>query len=112
VRFIETAKPALSSAGEVIFDPEDKRASEALNLELDCPNNCAVDCADMFVFITILLTPSMSHPLAEVFYCTASLPWGVSFQGVRPVIPFWPFVVASTSFHQLSYRLLKPGLKR
>jgi len=28
VRFIETARPALSSAGELIFDPEDKRASD------------------------------------------------------------------------------------
>jgi hypothetical protein len=35
VNCIETAKPALSSDGEVIFDPEDKRASEALNLALD-----------------------------------------------------------------------------
>jgi hypothetical protein len=73
-KFIETARPALSSAGELIFDPEDKRASDMLNAELDCSSNDAVDCADMFVFITILLTPSMSHPLRGVFYYTTSLP--------------------------------------
>jgi hypothetical protein len=28
---METAKPALSSAGEVIFEPEDKRASDLLS---------------------------------------------------------------------------------
>jgi hypothetical protein len=33
--FIETAKPALSSAGETIFDPDDKRASDWLNMALD-----------------------------------------------------------------------------
>jgi len=52
-KFIETAKPALSSAGEVIFEPEDKRASDWLNMELDWASNVAVDCADMFVLITI-----------------------------------------------------------
>jgi hypothetical protein len=39
VKFIETARPALSSAGEFTFEPEDKRASEALNIELDLPSN-------------------------------------------------------------------------
>jgi hypothetical protein len=82
----------------VIFEPEDKRASDALNLELDCPSNCAVVNADVFVFITILLTPSMSHPLRGVFYYTASLPWGGSFPGRPPVIPFWPLMVASTIY--------------
>jgi hypothetical protein len=33
--FIETANPALSSAGEVIFEPEDKRARDLLNIEVD-----------------------------------------------------------------------------
>jgi len=60
---METARPALSSAGELIFDPDDNRASDWLNRALDCPSNPAVVCADMFVFMTILLTPSLSHPL-------------------------------------------------
>jgi len=59
---MDTAKPALSSAGEVIFEPEDKRARDLLNSELDWLSSCALVCADMFVFITIL-TPSLSHPL-------------------------------------------------
>jgi hypothetical protein len=33
--FIETANPALSSAGEVIFDPDERRARDLLNIELD-----------------------------------------------------------------------------
>jgi hypothetical protein len=32
VNFIETASPALSSAGEVIFEPEDKRARDWLSI--------------------------------------------------------------------------------
>jgi hypothetical protein len=52
-KFIETASPALSSAGEVIFEPEDKRASDMLKAELDCSSKEAVVCADMFVLITI-----------------------------------------------------------
>lgn len=59
--FIDTARPALSSAGEVIFEPEDKRERDLLNSALDWPNSCALVSADMFVFITIL-TPSLSHP--------------------------------------------------
>jgi hypothetical protein len=50
---MDTAKPALSSAGEVIFEPEDKRASDLLNMALDWLNKVAVVCADMFVLITI-----------------------------------------------------------
>jgi hypothetical protein len=59
---MDTARPALSSAGEVILEPEDKRERDLLNSELDWLNSCALVCADMFVFITIL-TPSLSHPL-------------------------------------------------
>jgi hypothetical protein len=64
VKFIETAKPALSSAGETTFEPEDKRASEALNLELDCPSNCAVACADVLVLMTITADSFHESPLA------------------------------------------------
>ena len=52
-RFMDTAKPALSSAGEVILEPEDRRASDLLNKLLDWLNKVAVVCADMFVLITI-----------------------------------------------------------
>jgi len=64
-KFIETAKPALSSAGEVIFEPEDKRASDWLNMALDWASNVAVDCADVFVFITII-TLSVSRPVKGI----------------------------------------------
>ncbi|MFO1475825.1 MAG: hypothetical protein U1F98_04145 [Verrucomicrobiota bacterium] len=37
--FIDTASPALSSAGEVIFEPEDKRAR-------DLPSARSEDCAE------------------------------------------------------------------
>jgi len=43
--FIETARPALSSDGEVIFEPEDRRASDWLNLVLDSPSSCDA-CSD------------------------------------------------------------------
>jgi hypothetical protein len=60
--FIDTARPALSSAGEVIFEPDERRARDLLNMLLDALSNVALDCADVFVLMTIL-TPSMSHPL-------------------------------------------------
>jgi hypothetical protein len=46
----------------MIFEPEDRRASDLLNAVLDSESNRALLCADMFVLMTIL-TPSMSHPL-------------------------------------------------
>ena len=57
-RFIDTAKPALSSAGDVIFEPEDNRASDWLSMSLDCVNSEAVFSADVFVLITMLITNS------------------------------------------------------
>src|SRR6266540_3575391 len=48
---IATAKPAASSSGEIIFEPEDRRA---------------LLWADVFVLITIK-TPSMSHPVWRGF---------------------------------------------
>jgi hypothetical protein len=53
VRFIDTASPALSSAGEFTFDPEDSSSSDLLNAALDFSSNDAVCSADVFVFITI-----------------------------------------------------------
>jgi hypothetical protein len=51
--FIETAKPALSSAGEVIFDPEDNRASDWLKLLEDCISNDEAFIAARLVLMTI-----------------------------------------------------------
>jgi hypothetical protein len=53
VNFIETAKPALSSAGEVIFDPEDNRASDWLRLLEDCMSNDEAFIAARLVLMTI-----------------------------------------------------------
>src|ERR1700723_2945229 len=49
----ETARPALSSAGEVIFEPEDKRASDCCSAALDWLNSVAVFIAAVFVLTTI-----------------------------------------------------------
>ncbi len=47
----------------MIFEPEERRASDLLNAVLDADSRLALLCADTFVLMTILLTPSMSHPL-------------------------------------------------
>jgi len=65
---METAKPALSSDGEVTFEPEDKRASDLLNLELDAPSRLAVVCADVLVLMTITADSFHESPLAGYFY--------------------------------------------
>jgi hypothetical protein len=51
--FIETAKPAGSSEGEVICEPEDRRASDELKFALFLSNCEAAFNADMFVLMTI-----------------------------------------------------------
>jgi hypothetical protein len=84
--FIETANPALSSAGEVIFEPEDKRARDLLNMALDCPSNVALDCADVFVFMTI--TDSFHEsPLAG--FCITRHPCREAglYIGALPIFP-------------------------
>jgi hypothetical protein len=103
---METAKPALSSAGEVTFEPEDKRASDWLNMALDWASNVAVDCADMFVFITIL-TLSVSRPVKGIDFaqhpcCVADL-----YAGVRR-FSFRLFVAAG----RLCYVILSAGAVR
>src|SRR5690349_567638 len=50
---IDTAKPAASSSGETIFDPDDKRARDLDNMELDSESRRELLCAEMFVLITI-----------------------------------------------------------
>ena len=72
---METAKPAASSSGEVIFEPEDNRDSDLANMLDDSESNRELLAADTFVLITIM-DPSVSH-LSEERICdclTASLP--------------------------------------
>src|SRR5215831_3466766 len=56
----ETARPALSSAGETTFEPEDKRARDWLSMPVDCMSSWALFRAARFVLMTITL--SMSRP--------------------------------------------------
>src|SRR3569833_496240 len=102
VRRMETARPAESSDGEFTFEPEDKRASDWLNLVLDAPSRFAVVCADVFVLMTITTDSFHESPLAGLF-CkyVASLPRGASFRGVR-LLSCWPFKAASRRFSLLS----------
>jgi hypothetical protein len=65
---METAKPAESSDGETTFEPEDKRASDWLNLALEAPSRLAVCCADVFVLMTITADSFHESPLAGYFY--------------------------------------------
>src|SRR3954471_21076676 len=51
---VETARPAASSSGETILEPEDKRASDLASIEEDSPSKRALLWADVFVLITIL----------------------------------------------------------
>ena len=53
---MDTARPAASSSGEVIFEPEDKRASDLDNIEDDSSSKRALLEADTFVLITITKT--------------------------------------------------------
>jgi len=52
-RRIETAKPAASSSGETIFEPEDNRDKDFANIEDDSESWRALLRADKFVLITI-----------------------------------------------------------
>jgi hypothetical protein len=78
-RFIDTARPALSSAGELIFEPEDKRERDALKAAEDFCSNDAVESADVFVLITITL--SVSRPVRGFYFCAASMPRVNHFKG-------------------------------
>ena len=49
VNCMETASPAGSSAGEVIWEPEDRRWRDWLKAEEDCINCAAAFSAEMFV---------------------------------------------------------------
>src|ERR1700742_2101711 len=52
-RVMDSDKPAGSSAGEVIFEPEDKRASDLFSIEVEAARLLALVAADTFVLIII-----------------------------------------------------------
>jgi hypothetical protein len=83
-RLIETAKPALSSDGELTFEPDDNWASELLNIELDFARYWAVDCADRFVLITIY-TLSVSRPVKGIVFFATSVLRVIHLKGGTPL---------------------------
>src|SRR5438477_12536112 len=110
VRFIETARPALSSDGETTFEPEDRRASDLLNIALELPSKLAVVCADVLVLMTITADSFHESPLAGFSNCVTSLPRGASFVGRAPVFPAGHLRPPAAGFSQLSYRQVLPTL--
>src|SRR5437764_232940 len=60
VNRIETAKPAASSSGETIFEPDERRARDLASMLEDSESKRALLKAEMFVLITI--TASVSGP--------------------------------------------------
>src|SRR5580700_9406081 len=67
---MDSAKPAGSSEGFTIFEPEDSSASALFSSLVELSRLLADVMAAMFVFkllITIDLTLSLSHPLRGVF---------------------------------------------
>src|SRR5580693_6211276 len=86
VNFIETARPALSSAGEVIFEPEDRRSKEALKLLWDCISSVAAFCADRFVLMTIT-NSFRESPREGHLICTTSMSRACHLMGGTPLFP-------------------------
>src|SRR5450432_4587996 len=89
--FIETAKPALSSAGEVIFEPEDSRCRDWLKLLWDCISSVAAFCADRFVLMTIT-NSFRESPREGHLICATSMLRVRHFMGGAPFFPagsFW-----------------------
>ena len=84
---METASPAASSAGEVIFEPEDKRASDLASMLEESASKLALLNADMFVLIT-MITLSVSHPVRGYFWvlCAIHYAWR-TFEGVHRFSP-------------------------
>jgi hypothetical protein len=89
---MDTARPALSSAGEVIFEPEDKRARDWLSILEDCMSSWALFSAAKFVFITITL--SVSRPRWGALILRGVLATDEPFHGRLIVLPSQPFLAA------------------
>ncbi len=94
---MDTARPALSSAGEVIFEPDDKRCKDAFKLLWDCISSVAAFCADRFVLMTIT-TLSVSRP-GRGWICATSMSRTFQLGGETSLIPRQRFKVAD---HRLS----------
>jgi hypothetical protein len=86
VNFMETAKPALSEAGEVIFDPDDRRWSDWLKLAEDCMSSEAAFCADRFVLMTIT-NSFRESPREGHLICATSMSRVRHFMGDAPFFP-------------------------
>src|SRR5258707_8833632 len=103
----ETARPAASSSGDTIFEPEDKRASDLASMLCDAARLRAPVCADMFVLITIT-NSFLESPLAGSF--VARHPCRVVSFNLRPHrFPHWPFVAANR--HRLATTSLSVSQK-
>jgi hypothetical protein len=110
VNFIETARPALSSAGEVIFEPDDKRSKEVLKLVCDCISSVAAFCADRFVLITI--TNSFRESPREGHFDLRDIHVaGVSFRGGTPLFPVSSSRLLTACLTTLLHRKDSPLLK-
>src|SRR5580692_10594144 len=68
VRPTDSAKPAGSSEGDVIWEPEDNSASALFNMLVEPAKFVALVSAAIFVLITILTTLSLSHPLRGTLF--------------------------------------------
>ena len=53
---IDTANPAASSSGDTILDPDDRRANDLASFDEESDRSRALDCADVFVLMTIALS--------------------------------------------------------
>src|ERR1019366_7793370 len=113
--FIETAKPALSFAGEVIFDPEDNRASDWLNLLEDCIRSVDAFCACRFVLMTITYSFRES-PREGHLICATSVLRALHLMGETPLFPAGFFgcrpPVLRHHLHRQVSRTLEPHLKK
>jgi hypothetical protein len=84
--FIETARPALSSAGEVIFEPDDRRWRDWLRFAEDCISSEAAFCADRFVLMTIT-NSFRESPREGHLICATSMSRVFQFKGETPFSP-------------------------
>ena len=98
--FMDTASPALSSAGDVIFEPDDSPCNEELRLLCDCISSVAALSADRFVLMTIT-NSFRESPQEGLFNLRDIHVAGTSFRGK---VPFRP----ASSFRPLAACLATP----
>src|SRR5580658_6043742 len=92
---MDSARPAGSSAGVTIFEPEDSCANALFSSLVDVSRLLAAVMADMFVFkllITICLTLSLSHPVWGASLHDILVVWRILRRASSdfPVGPYWP----------------------